>query len=57
MTFNLQLMKSINLAAVEETGYAVGLAGLFFVVGHHHYGAAVFFVELVEEFHHFSTHF
>ena len=52
-TLNIILKDS---AAVEEVDDAVGLTSLFLVVGHHHYGASILFVELVHEVHHFGTH-
>ncbi len=45
-----------DLVAVEEVDGAVGLGGLCFVVSHHDYGPAVFFVEVVEYAHDFGTH-
>lgn len=37
-----------DLVAVEEAHYAVGLACLVLVVGHHHYGAAILLVQAVD---------
>ena len=45
-----------NLTSVEETYRTRGLPGLFFVVCHHHDGASVFLIELMQQLHDFGTH-
>ena len=44
------------LTAVEEADGTAGLSGLFFIVGHHHDGASVFFIQLMQQLHDFRTH-
>ena len=47
---------SEHLAAIEEADYAVGLAGLLLIVGHHHYGASLLAVEPMQYLHHLAPH-
>ena len=50
-------MGLLNLPTVEELDDAVGLLGLLLVVRYHHNRSAVFFIELMEQFHNLGTHF